>query len=157
LKTALPDFMIPAAFVELPRLPLTPNGKIDRKALPAIERTVEAAAPQISSPRDEIEQMLVQLWSKVLQVRHLGVHDNFFDLGGHSILAVRVLIEIEKRYGKRIPVATLIHAPSIAELADVLRRDEWKPNWASLVPIHAGGSKTPLFLMHSHGGNVLEY
>ncbi len=140
----------------LDSLPLTSSGKVDRKALPAPEYQASAST-QFSAPRDPLEQMLARLWSKVLKVRHVGVHDNFFDLGGHSILAVRILIEIEKQCGKRVPIATMIQAPTIAELADVIRRDDWTPSWTSLVPIQPGGSKTPLFLMHSHGGNVLEY
>ena len=101
--------------------------------------------------------MLAQLWSKVLHVRRVGLHDNFFELGGHSLLAVRTVIEIEKILKKRLPLATLLQAPTIAELADVLRKENWKPSWSSLVPVRPGGSKPPLFLMHSHGGNVLEY
>jgi thioesterase domain-containing protein len=78
-------------------------------------------------------------------------------LGGHSLLAVRVIVEVEKLSKTRLPLAMLLQAPTIAGLAEVLRRKHWAPSWSSLVPIRPGGSKPPLFLMHAHGGNVLEY
>ena len=72
-------------------------------------------------------------------------------------MAVRIVVEIERLYKRRLPLATLLQAPTIAGLAEVLRNDNWTPSWSSLVPLRPGGSKPPLFLMHSHGGNVLEY
>ncbi len=157
LSNELPAYMVPSAFEVLERLPLTPNGKIDRNALPSLSSERIEVSGQIAAPRDSLEQMLVQIWSRVLRVRTVGIHDNFFDLGGHSLLAVRILAEIERLLKRRLPLATFLQAPIIADLADVLRKEDWRPSWSSLVPIRAGGSKPPLFLMHSHGGNVLEY
>ena len=157
LRAKLPDSMLPAAFVMLEKLPLTPNGKIDRRALPNSENIVQAQKETYVAPRDAIELHLARLWSKVLALQRVGIHDNFFDLGGHSLLAVRIVVEIEKIYKRRLLLATLLQAPTIAGLADVLRKEHWSPGWTSLVPIRAGGSRPPLFLMHSHGGNVLEY
>ena len=157
LKKTLPEYMVPSAFVSLERLPLTPNGKIDRKALPApVDQSTEATADS-GAPRDAIEQMLCHVWAKALDVKHIGLHDNFFELGGHSLLAVRIVADVEKLFGTRLPLATLLQAPTVAELAEVLRSEHWTPHWSSLVPIRPGGSKPPLFLMHSHGGNVIEY
>ncbi len=157
LKKALPEYMIPSAFVSMERLPLTPNGKIDRKALPAPDDQAREGAPDSVAPRDAIEQMLSHIWAKVLDVKRIGLLDNFFELGGHSLLAVRIVVEVEKFFGMRLPLATLMQAPTIAELAEILRKKNWTPAWFSLVPIRPGGSKPPLFLMHSHGGNVIEY
>ena len=157
MKKALPDYMIPSAFVRMEKMPLTPNGKIDRKALPSADDRHILSKGEYVAPRDPFEQALAQLWSKILKVRRVGLHDNFFELGGHSILAVRIIVEIEKLYKKRLPLAILLQAPTINELAEVLRKDHSQPSWSSLVPIRPGGSKPPLFLMHSHGGNVLEY
>ncbi|MGA9542289.1 MAG: alpha/beta fold hydrolase, partial [Candidatus Sulfotelmatobacter sp.] len=157
LANDLPAYMVPSAFVVLDQLPLTPNGKIDRNALPAPNRETVDVRGKVAAPRDAIEQMLVQIWSRVLRVRTVGIHDNFFDLGGHSLLAVRIVAELEGLVKKRLPLATFLQAPTIADLAKVLRKKDWKPSWSSLTPIRAGGSKPPLFLMHSHGGNVLEY
>src|SRR6185295_1111321 len=76
---------------------------------------------------------------------------------GHSMLAVRIVVEIERLYKKRLPLATFLQAPTVGQLAQVLRDENWQPPWSSLVPVRPGGSRSPLFLMHSHGGNVLEY
>jgi thioesterase domain-containing protein/acyl carrier protein len=92
-----------------------------------------------------------------LKVNRVGLNDNFFELGGHSLLAVRIIVEIESIYGRRLPLATLLQAPTVGALAEVLRKENWTPSWSSLVPLQPGGSKPPLFLIHSHGGNVLEY
>jgi amino acid adenylation domain-containing protein len=157
LSEHLPTYMIPSIFVVMEKLPLSPNGKIDRKALPLPDQGRVEVAGDFVAARDPLEQMLAQIWSEILTVRRIGIHDNFFELGGHSLLAVRIMAEIERLVKKRLPLATFLQAPTIGDLADVLRKEDWKPSWSSLTPIRAGGSKPPLFLMHSHGGNVLEY
>ncbi|MGB7131472.1 MAG: amino acid adenylation domain-containing protein [Candidatus Sulfotelmatobacter sp.] len=157
LKKQLPDYMVPAAFVRLNAIPLTPNGKVNRNDLPAPGNEQVDIKDQYAAPQNPIEHMLVHLWAKVLRVKRVGVRDNFFELGGHSLLALRLLGEIEKVYGKRLPLATFLQTPTIRQLSDILRKQEWEPSWRSLVPVRPGGSKPPLFLMHSHGGNVLEY
>ena len=156
LKKDLPDYMIPSSFMIVEEFRLTAHGKIDRKALPAPSENQLAAQTDFAAPRDAIEQMLCQLWSRILRIKRVGLRDNFFELGGHSLLAVRIVVEIEKLFHKRLPLATLLQAPTIAQLSGVLR-EHWVPSWSSLVPIRPGGSKPPLFLIHSHGGNVLEY
>jgi amino acid adenylation domain-containing protein len=151
----LPDYMLPSAFVFLDKLPLTPNGKVDRKALPKPSRT----SPEIGSgplaPSDVLEQQLVQIWEKVLRVRPVGLRDNFFDLGGHSLIAVRLFSELRKQTGRNFPLATLFQAPTVEQLAEFLRKDGWSPHWSSLVPIQPGGGKPPFFSVHGGGGNVL--
>ena len=157
VKQRLPDFMVPSSIIVLEAFPLSPNGKINRAALPAPPDVQSSRAVEHVAPRNPIEQMLICLWSKILKVKHIGVGDNFFELGGHSILAVRIIVEIEKLYGKRLPLATLIQAPTIEKLAQIIQQKQWAPLWSSLVPIRGGGGRPPLFLFHSHGGNVLEY
>jgi thioesterase domain-containing protein/acyl carrier protein len=152
----LPIYMVPAVFVAMVKLPLTPNGKVDRKSLPAPAQQASVKNDYVA-PRDATEQLLAQIWANVLKVKRVGLHDNFFGLGGHSLLAVRITVEIEKRAGMRLPLATLLQAPTIAELAEILRKSESTPSWSSLVPLRASGTRPPLFFMHSHGGNVLEY
>jgi amino acid adenylation domain-containing protein len=157
LNRELPDYMIPSSFMVMDKLPLTANGKIDRKSLPTSGGQRIEINRVFAPPRDPLEQMLSQLWAKVLKVKRVGIHDNFFELGGHSILAVRIVAEIERLYQKRLPLATLLQASTISALAEVLREEHKAPSWSSLVPIQRGGSRPRLFLMHSHGGNVLEY
>src|SRR5262249_46160420 len=122
LHPVLPEYMIPAHYVFLRELPLTPNGKVDRKALPLPEpiatRTTEAA-----QPRDEVETQLVHIWESLLKTTPIGVTDDFFALGGHSILAVRLFAEIEKCFARTIPLSALLKAPTIAQLAKVIRRN----------------------------------
>jgi len=138
-------------------LPLTANGKTDRKALPALEGRALDSATEFVAPADPIEQNLARLWCRLLRVPRVGANDNFFELGGHSLLAVRIMAEIEKFYARRLPLATLFQFPTVAGLASVLRTNRSDTGWSSLVPIRPEGSRSPLFLIHSHGGNVLEY
>ncbi len=156
LSQRLPAYMVPSFYVELESLPLTPNGKVDRRALPEPTLVTEVG-DEFLAPRDPIELHLAQLWESLLGVRPVGRRDNFFELGGHSLLAVRMVANIEKVYGKRLPLATLFEAPTVERVAHALKDKNWQPTWKSLVSIRAGGTKPPLFLMHSHGGNVLEY
>ncbi len=154
LRGKLPEYMVPAAIVILDRFPLTPNGKVDRKALPApVRATVEAGA----ASRDSLDLQLLKLWEKILQVRPIGLQDNFFDLGGNSLVAVRLFSEMRKLFGRSFPLSILFQAPTVEKLADILRKDGWSPQWISLVPIQAGGSKPPFFCVHGGGGNVLIY
>ena len=156
LKTKLPDYMVPSAFVTLECLPLTPNGKIDRRALPAPDISTASELGFIA-PRDDLELRLTQIWQQVLGVKSIGVKDNFFDLGGHSLIAVRLFAEIEKAFGKNLPLATLFQAPTIEQLAHICRDQGWTARWRSLVTIQPQGSKPPLFFVHGIYGNVIYF
>jgi thioesterase domain-containing protein/acyl carrier protein len=155
LKGKLPEFMVPSAFVILEKFPLTANGKVDRKALPSPE--IRRAEEDLVSCRDTLDLQLANLWKKLLRIKTIGIRDNFFDLGGNSLLVARLFAHIEKEFGMSIPLATLFQAPSIEQLADIMRRRDGKQNWSSLVEIHPGGSGSPLFLVHGAEGNVLLY
>jgi amino acid adenylation domain-containing protein len=157
LKMELPEYMIPSAFVVVDRLPLTPNGKIDRKALPHPEAGRIEPENDFVPPRDPLEQALANIWSKVLRIDRVSVRDNFFEVGGHSLAAVTLLIEVRNLTGSNLPLATLFQAPTVEALASLLRDHDWKPPWSSLVPIQPVGSKPPLFLVHGAEGNVLLY
>jgi amino acid adenylation domain-containing protein len=157
VRTSLPDYMVPSLFVPLDQLPLTPNGKIDRKALPHEGALRIDDQVGYLAPRDSLEANLAEIWSKVLNVPRVGIRDNFFDLGGHSLTAVFLLAEIKKATSKTLPLATLFQASTIADLADLMRHDAWEPSWSSLVPIQPLGTRTPLFLVHGAEGNVLLY
>jgi amino acid adenylation domain-containing protein/FkbM family methyltransferase len=155
LSSKLPEYMIPSAFVSLDRFPLTPNGKVDRKALPVPERSAVGAT--VTSSRDSLDLQLIKLWESVLGVKPIGLQDNFFDLGGTSLAAVRLFSKMRKLFGRSFPLSVLIQAPTVEKLADLARRDGWTPRWISLVPIQPGGSKPPFFCVHGGGGNVLIY
>ncbi len=157
LAELLPDFMVPSAFVELAEIPLTPNGKIDRKALPKPSASVAKADNKVLSGRDAIEQRLVEIWERLLDISSIGVQDNFFELGGDSLKAVRMFGELEKTFGKNIPLATLFGAGTIEALGQILRMDGWAEPESCLVPIQPAGTKPTFFCVHAKGGNVLFY
>ncbi|WP_158515529.1 non-ribosomal peptide synthetase [Kitasatospora sp. MBT63] len=113
---ALPGYMVPAAVEVLERFPLTPNGKADRRAMPLAARTRTASDVYVA-PRTPAETRIAELWSSVLGVPQVGVHDVFLDLGGHSLLALSVLARIEREYGVRVPLGEFFAAPTVAALA----------------------------------------
>ncbi len=158
LKQKLPEYMVPSSFVVLDSLPLTVSGKLNRRALPAPESSmgVPPLRSAYAAPQTHLEKLLTSIWADVLEVKAIGIDHNFFDLGGHSLLAVRLFAQIEKKLGKRLPLATLFQAPTVAQLAAVIQKD-WTPGWSSLVPIRSSGSKPAFFCVHALGGNVLEY
>ncbi|MFG2167300.1 non-ribosomal peptide synthetase/MFS transporter [Micromonospora chersina] len=124
LKETLPEYMVPAAFVTLDALPLTPNGKLDRRALPAPVVTREASVALVE-PRDDTERALAAIWSEVLGVDTLGIDDDFFDLGGHSMLATQVVAKIRKAElgGRAVGVMDLFQQRTIRELAAYISGD----------------------------------
>jgi amino acid adenylation domain-containing protein len=157
LKTKLPEYMIPGVFVLLERLPLTPNGKIDRRALPSPDGLQPQSKETLIAPRDDLERGLAQIWKKVLGLDSVGVKDNFFDSGGHSLLAVRLVSEIEKEFSQRIPLVSLFQKATIEHLADILRRGVRSISWPVLVEIQTGSSKPPLFCVSAPNVNALGY
>jgi amino acid adenylation domain-containing protein len=155
VSSKLPEYMVPAFFIELDTLPLTSNGKLDRRALPAPEVGAHLPNDHVA-PRDNVESQIANLWARVLQLKAVGVTDNFFELGGDSLLAARLFAQIHNRFGKSLPLSTLFVAPTIEQLAKTLR-DDAGVAWSSLVPIQPHGSKPPLFCVHAAGANVLIY
>src|SRR5690606_13529752 len=121
-------------------------------ALPAPEQNRPEGAKFVP-PGDEIERQLAAIWEKVLNVRPIGMADNFFDLGGHSLLAVRVFARIEKQLGRKLPLATLFRAPTIQQMASVLREERVSAAWSTIVDIQPHGTKPPLFWIHTLGGD----
>ena len=155
LQEQLPDYMVPGDFVVLQTMPLTPNGKINRRELPAPE--IAVSRNEIPAPNDPLQAQLVEIWQNVLGKKPIAIRDNFFELGGHSLLAARLMHRIGKALGKTLPLAMLFQAPTVDQLATILRQDEWSQHWSSLVPIQPAGSQPPFFCAHGVGGNVLGF
>ena len=155
LRSKLPEYMVPSAILLLERFPLTANGKVDRKSLPAPARGAAEVSSIVAASRDALDVQMIKLWEKVLNVRPIGLRDNFFDLGGSSLVAVRLFSEMRKLLGRGFPLSVLFQAPTIEKLTDMIRKDGWKPRWTSLVPIQPAGTKPTFFCVHGGGGNVL--
>jgi amino acid adenylation domain-containing protein len=149
LKETLPEYMVPSAFVFLDSLPLTPNGKVDRKSLPVPDRAGVGHTSEIVSPRNEVERRLAKIWKECLGVSSLGIQDDFFELGGNSISAVRLLTRVEKEFGRSVSLATLFEGPTVEKLADLLRHGGKTLKWNWLVPLQPVGSLPPVFLVHA--------
>ncbi len=126
LAEQLPDYMIPAAFVELDAMPLTPNGKIDRSALPLPGQAQTQRA--YVAPRTPTEESIVSIWSEVLSVERVGIEDNFFDLGGHSLLATQVISRVRGAFQVQLPLRSIFERPTIAELAVVIEKAQEELN-----------------------------
>src|SRR6201999_2690569 len=99
----------------------------------------------------------IDIWKEVLHLNSVGIHDDFFEVGGHSLLAAQLFDEITKRLGVNLSLATLFKATTIEKLAAIIREEGPKDKWTSLIPITTTGTNPPLFLMHAAGGNVLFY
>lgn len=158
LAERLPQYMVPADFVQLDSFPTTVTGKLDRKRLPQVsQRSPQSATAKFAPPQTPSETLLFELWARVLGTQSFGTEDNWFELGGHSLTAARLFLEIEKRTGKRLPMSTLFQHQTIGEQARLIDSDMDSISWSSLVPIQPNGSRPPLFLIHAHGGSVLGY
>jgi amino acid adenylation domain-containing protein len=116
LRESLPEYMVPSAFVELDALPLSPSGKVDRKALPVPEE-LAAVQTEFVAPRNAAEEQVASIWREVLNVEHVGVHDDFFDIGGHSLLALRVLGRVRQRLGASVSLRDAFEARTIEQFA----------------------------------------
>jgi amino acid adenylation domain-containing protein len=159
LRGRLPEYMLPAAVVWLDAFPLSPNGKVDRKRLPAPERSDTQGtrkAPYVA-PRDPIETQLVAVFESVLGVSPVGVLDDFFELGGHSLLAVKLIARIGAEIGIPLPLAALFEQGTVDRLARVIRTEYLGEFQSSLVPIKPRGDKPALFFIHPSGGSVHWY
>ncbi|WP_433495896.1 amino acid adenylation domain-containing protein [Micromonospora sp. CA-248089] len=163
LKDTLPEYMVPAAFVTLDALPLTPNGKLDRKALPAPVVTREASV-ELVEPRDDTERALAAIWSEVLGVDTLGIDDDFFDLGGHSMLATQVVARIRKAElgGRAVGVMDLFQQRTIRDLAAFISGDAAQEGPRRLLyeltkPIPAGKRVLTYVCVPYGGGSAIVY
>jgi acyl carrier protein len=119
LDAKLPDYMVPSAFVFLPELPLTDNGKIDRKALLKLPPPIQAAAtrPPGGEPKSELERTVARAWQEALGVASVGMNENFFDLGAHSLTVAEVQAKLQEALGREIPLVDLFQFSTVSALA----------------------------------------
>ena len=144
LKQSLPEHMVPSFFVALDAFPLSPNDKIDRAALPA----PEVAAEEYVAPRNATEETLAEIWQQVLHLPRVGVHDNFFEIGGHSLLVVQVVTRIEQALHVKVAVMELYRNPTVATLAAHIASEQHSDTSASpLVVLSEQGTGEPLVVI----------
>ena len=148
LKKKLPDYMVPSVFLFLKSLPVTPNGKIDRRALPVPRQDTRDGDRGYVAPVKTVEHQLTQIWEDLLGVRPIGILDNFFDLGGHSLLAVQMMHRVEEVCGARVPLSTLLVAPTVESLGKALVQQRLEESGSPVVKVQSGGDKQPLFFLH---------
>ncbi|MBD2041488.1 non-ribosomal peptide synthetase [Microcoleus sp. FACHB-672] len=158
LKDKLPKYMVPSEFVILDTLPATPSGKVDRRALPAPNALTRLQRQKtFISPRTPTESALAKIWAEVLNVERVSVGDSFFDLGGDSLLAIRLMEQIHKQFSRELPLSSLFLSPTIESLANTLFAETKSLKWSPLVPIQPKGSNPPFFCVHPIFGVVFPY
>jgi amino acid adenylation domain-containing protein len=155
-QCSLPAYMVPTAFVTMEAFSLTPNGKVDRKALPAPVVKPLLTSVLSGMPTDELELVVFNCWQAALNVPHLGMDDNFFEAGGHSLLAARLFAEIGKQLDLKLPVSLLVEAPTPHLLAKRIRKMRWAPG-KCLVAMQTAGSLPPIYFVHHLFGDILVY
>ena len=169
LRERLPQPVIPGSFVLMDKLPLTANGKVDRQALPIPSREGAQALPAITRPLTETERRLVTIWKELLEVENIALTDDFFDLGGHSLLAIKAVSRIRDAFGVELQTRTLFENPTINDLSRALTecKSEVLPFVRpaegpgrpppAVVPLQANGTRTPVFAVPGHNGDVFCY
>jgi acyl carrier protein len=120
LQKRLPAYMVPASLERIDAIPLTPNGKVDRRALTSPRGSARTEAGSYAAPADPVEAKLVEVWAEVLRIDRIGVHDNFFALGGHSMLATQVVTRVRELLGVELPLRSIFEAPTIRQLSRLL-------------------------------------
>jgi amino acid adenylation domain-containing protein len=153
LASKLPSHLVPYDFNVVEKMPTTLNDKIDRKALLEYKKNRKS---EYTEPRTEEEKVVAAIWKEVLDVEKIDIFSTFFEMGGHSIKAVKVMVEMEKHTGKRFPLTILFEYSTIEKFAKLLNKDS-KVYSDCLVPIKPNGSKVPLFMIHGGGLDVLSY
>ena len=157
LLARLPDYMVPSAFVAIEKIPLNANGKVDRRALPAPQLDRSASTVVFVPPRDPVEQAIVRHWEAVLKLHPVSVRDNFFEIGGHSLLAVNLIARLEQEFGQRLPLATMFRRPTVEQLAQLLREQAPPASNPLIVPVQPNGDERAFFCVAGGGGSVLYY
>jgi amino acid adenylation domain-containing protein len=158
LQGKLPEYMVPSAYMWLDKFPLNHNGKIDLKKLPQPDEKIREQ--EYVGPRNPTEETLCRLWQEVMRVERVGIHDNFFTLGGHSLMAVQVISRIKSAFAMEMPLSVLFAAPTVARMAEhVAATNGHKRAQSSpiLVNIQPHGSSAPFFCVHAVGGQVISY
>lgn len=145
LQHSLPEYMIPSVFVALTKFPLTDNGKIDRPALVAMEDAIQQ--PYVA-PRTETERRVAEIWAQMFQLPAIGLHDSFFEMGGHSLLAVRLVTQMNHAFESDLDAVTLLEHPTVETISEALQRENPETLEPKLVQLRHGGTRAPVFFLN---------
>jgi amino acid adenylation domain-containing protein len=148
LGERLPRYMVPSLIAVIDAVPVTPSGKIDFSALPEPEAWLGPGAATSAPSGHETERRLAAIWTRVLKVGSVGITDDFFDIGGDSLLALRLALEIEKAFARTVPLGVIFSAPTIERLARILDCGKAPATGFSLVPVRTAGTAPPIFFVH---------
>ncbi|WP_179319620.1 non-ribosomal peptide synthetase [Winogradskyella helgolandensis] len=154
LSEELPSYMVPVEFHFINEFPTTLNGKIDRKALNSPFYNSKGSK-EYTAPRTETEKIIASIWKDCLKRDKIDVYSDFFDLGGHSLIAVKVMSLIEKKTGKRLPLSALMLHSTVKKLAESMDVEVNETSWNSLVPVKSEGTKNPVYVVHGAEHNVM--
>jgi acyl-coenzyme A synthetase/AMP-(fatty) acid ligase/thioesterase domain-containing protein/acyl carrier protein len=155
LQFSLPDYLQPSVYLMVDKIPASANGKVDIHGLPEPEWIHPSIDSESLAPRNEIERRLVILWQEVLGVERVGIQDDFFALGGHSLTGVELCAKIERDFGRTFPPAALIENNTVERLAQLLMTDMQVPK--TIIPIQTGGRGVPLFVVPGNEGDALYF
>ncbi|MGJ0532391.1 MAG: amino acid adenylation domain-containing protein [Methylocystis sp.] len=156
LARDLPDYMIPSAFVFLKALPLTPNGKVDRNALPA-PNGAESATTCVVGPRTATEWLLLKEFKSVLGLESIGIDDNFFEFGGHSLTAIKLIDGIRRKVSGELPIMAIFQAPTARKLGELISSGPQDDYRSLIVPLRRGGGYPAIYCIHPAGGSTVRY
>lgn len=153
MRASVPDFMVPASITIMEALPLTPAGKVDRKALPRPE-AIQTSSGEYIPPRTDTEEKVASIWESLMPQEKISIRDNFFEIGGHSLIGVRIIAKLNKEFGLQLQVAALLQTQTIEKLSELI--DEGGSTQDLIIPMQQS-SQPPLFVIHPVGGDVLCY
>ena len=145
VRERLPEHMVPARVVVLEKLPLLPNGKVNRRALPRPDAQTLRSAQPAQAARNEVERRLVSIWQELLNRETIGVNQSFFDLGGHSLLVSRLILRVNREFGKKVSLSDVFHAPTVERLARLLQDQEQLAYPRGILPIQPEGGALPIY------------
>ncbi|MCB0774342.1 MAG: amino acid adenylation domain-containing protein [Flavobacteriales bacterium] len=155
LAENLPEHMVPANIIIIPSMPINASGKPDKQRLPEPARTQAHMHTEHVAPRNELETTLSSIWGKLLGMEEVSVHDNFFEIGGHSLIGIQMLAHVERELGTKLPIKALFQSPTIAQLAVLLQgRPKVEAEWKNLSVMQAKGGRPPFFCVHGDEANV---
>lgn len=158
LENYLPEFMIPSKFIYLDKFPLTINNKIDYQKLLAMSNiSKDHTTKDYVAPKNHMEYQMAMVWEEVLKLKNIGINDNFFEIGGNSIIALKLIAMIQRKFRIKFPSAHIYKYPTISTMVKILKSDIRNIHGDILLPVQSEGSAPPLFLIHPARGVAFDY